>query len=332
MGFRSPSNLLIFRLLLLVIPLSLTACALGGAWRCPTETVTADASLFYAPPVPFSATLTTIKEEQFLLTFASAYPSGFPANDQVPGYYYRPPDWNKKLPFILLLHGYGGSRKLSGKEANLAKALAREGYAVLLLTLPYHFERSPDGDPPAKYMMVTEPDKTIDFYRQAVLDVRRALDWAQSRVEIDRTRMAVVGVSLGAMVGNLALGVEERLRAGVSVVGGADPAKFVWESLMMIGLRSQYQRQGYTLEQLERHWAVINSANYLRGKSKPLLMINGRWDYTMPYACTESLACAAPGAKMVWLWTGHWGPALFPGRTQREIAEFLQEVMPEKKH
>lgn len=339
MEFRAiGTNLFLF--LFLLVPISLSACALGGAWRCPPSVAEPDSSLFQFSHQPFDASLSTIKEGQYQLTFPSAYASGFPANDRVHGFYYRPSlktspstpnlevqdEGDKRAPFILLLHGYGEKR--GRKEPDLARALAREGWAVLLLTLPYHFERSPDGAPPAKYMMVAEPEKTVAFYRQAVLDVRRALDWAQSRPEIDKKRMAVVGISLGAMVGNLALGVEDRLTAGVSVVGGADPAKFVWESIMMIGIRSDYQREGYEREQLERLWASINGANYLRGKNKPLLMINGRWDYVMPYECVESLACAAPQAKISWMWSGHWGPLLFPERIHQETIKFLKEVMP----
>lgn len=73
----------------------------------------------------------------------------------------------------------------------------------------------------------TERDFALLMERSAerivntVIDVRRIVDWAETRPEIDRDRIAIVGFSIGAVVASLALANEPRLRAGVLVMGGA---------------------------------------------------------------------------------------------------------------
>jgi poly(3-hydroxybutyrate) depolymerase len=58
-----------------------------------------------------------------------------------------------------------------------------------------------------------------------VVDIRRLVDWAETRPEIDPDRIGLVGFSMGAMVASLALANEPRLHAGVLVAGSARPGE-----------------------------------------------------------------------------------------------------------
>jgi dienelactone hydrolase len=62
----------------------------------------------------------------------------------------------------------------------------------------------------------------VERFIDMVIDVRRLVDWAQTRPEVDTHRIALIGFSMSAIVGSIALANEPRIAAGVLVVGGAD--------------------------------------------------------------------------------------------------------------
>lgn len=54
-----------------------------------------------------------------------------------------------------------------------------------------------------------------------IIDIRRTIDWAESRPEIDSKRVGLVGFSHGAMVAAVVAAHEPRLKATAVVMGGA---------------------------------------------------------------------------------------------------------------
>jgi dienelactone hydrolase len=65
-------------------------------------------------------------------------------------------------------------------------------------------------------------DRMIDRFVATVIDIRRLIDWAETRPEIDRERIALIGFSMSALVASVTIAHEPRLAAGVLVMGGAD--------------------------------------------------------------------------------------------------------------
>ncbi|MDX1487448.1 MAG: dienelactone hydrolase family protein, partial [Acidiferrobacterales bacterium] len=55
-----------------------------------------------------------------------------------------------------------------------------------------------------------------------VIDIRRAIDWAEVRPETDRNRIGIIGFSLGATVASLVAENEPRIGASVLAMGGAN--------------------------------------------------------------------------------------------------------------
>src|SRR5207247_2107024 len=63
-----------------------------------------------------------------------------------------------------------------------------------------------------------------DMLRQAGIDARQAVDWIETRPELDASRIGLFGVSLGAIRGAFLLPVEPRIRAAtLGLVGGDLP-------------------------------------------------------------------------------------------------------------
>lgn len=58
--------------------------------------------------------------------------------------------------------------------------------------------------------------------RRSVVSIRKTLDWASARPDVVPDHVGLVGISLGAMVGSIAMGVEPRIKRGVLLMGGGD--------------------------------------------------------------------------------------------------------------
>ena len=110
-----------------------------------------------------------------------------------------------KHPTVLWLHREGAEvkRALFLQEA---ETLAAGGIASLLVELPF------------KQPYVHRADNNAgdaDVIRSAVIDARRAIDWASTRPEFNVEKLAVVGHRYGAWAAALLTGVDARVDAAV---------------------------------------------------------------------------------------------------------------------
>lgn len=65
--------------------------------------------------------------------------------------------------------------------------------------------------------------------KHAVIDVRRLIDWAVERDEIDKNRIGLVGFSVSAFTGTLVMQSDPRIRSGALIMGGAKIGKIMSE-------------------------------------------------------------------------------------------------------
>ena len=149
-------------------------------------------------------------------------------NTRVPGQLAFPVDAPRPLPCVLVLDGIGGSKdrwwqKDGWPRGPLALgALFDAGYAVFAIDAQYHGERIGDnnfeppgvllwGDPP-------RPKTLLHAIVQSTVECRRALDYLETRAEIDPQRIGVMGQSMGGMMTFALSGIEPRVKAAVSCV------------------------------------------------------------------------------------------------------------------
>ncbi len=136
----------------------------------------------------------------------------------------------------------------------------------------------------------------VDRFVDTVIDIRRVVDWAQSQPDVDPDRIALIGFSIGALVGSVAVANEPRLAAGVLVMGGAD----LHEVLATCNQEIQDAREriqahfGWSLDQFKRALepvlAGINPARFA-GMVDPsrLLIIEAGNDTCVPKSARERL-------------------------------------------
>jgi len=149
----------------------------------------------------------------------------------VPAYLQLPTTGEAPFACVLLLHGWSGSKEnwwqddnyISG--GNARQALLDAGYAVFALDAQCHGDRiaqndfapvnhytEKDGPPDQRKGYFTLPE----IYIQTTRDYRRAIDYLETRADIDAKRIAAWGYSMGGHQTYLLTGVEPRLRASVA--------------------------------------------------------------------------------------------------------------------
>jgi dienelactone hydrolase len=134
----------------------------------------------------------------------------------------------------------------------------------------------------------------VQRFIDMVIDVRRLVDWAEARAEVDAQRIALVGFSMSAIVGGIALSNEPRIAAGVLVVGGAD----LHEILAACNGRIRRTRErilerfGWSIddfkEELKAPLAAINPVRFA-GRLDPdrVLLIEAAEDTCIPESARE---------------------------------------------
>jgi dienelactone hydrolase len=219
--------------------------------------------------------------------------------DRVPGRLLLPPEGPGPFPLVLLQHGLGGSKQSPYLDAT-APVWVRGGAAVASIDFPLHGARAsgklsepllaPGAGPDARTL-------ATELMRQAVIDLRRAVDAAAGLPEVDAARVAYAGFSLGAIVGATFCGVDPRPRAAALALGGGGLAPAETDPL--------------------RHVARI--------APRPLLLVGASRDRTIPRAATEALFDAARDPKQL-LWFDAAHDAL-PGQALKAMWHFLRAAL-----
>lgn len=238
------------------------------------------------------------------LTFPSAVVTDVPENNTVHAEYYQPRGKGKR-PGLIILHHLGGSMEA---EKIIGGMLAADGIACLLVWMPYYEQRAPTDGKKKEEIFSTDLEASRAVMRQAILDVRRAGDWLCSRPEVDGRRVGIMGISLGAIVGSLAQGIDLHFRRSVFVLGGGDLAAIVFNgSKETEDAKRAMEAKGLTVEQVRQAWRPIDPLTFApRVRKDDILMVNGTWDEIIPTSCTERLHEAFGGPKIKWYPATHY--------------------------
>jgi uncharacterized protein len=113
------------------------------------------------------------------------------------GVLHVPEGATKPRPAIILCHGFGGSCRGAG-HPELAQALAHAGYVVL------RFDFRGCGQ--------SEGERGSVICLEEASDLRHAVDFLETRPEVDRNRIGVIGASLGGSVALYVAAKDKRLK------------------------------------------------------------------------------------------------------------------------
>ena len=147
-----------------------------------------------------------------------------------------------------------------------------------------------------------EPYAGRDMIIQSVTDQRRGIDFLFSRPEVDTTKVALLGGSMGGYFATLVAGLENRFAAVILTVTGAWP---------VAATDDPFARFGHTLIFAPR-------------VSAPVLMVNATGDGR---EMGEDLYSVMPDPKeQIWYESDHYLP---PREYNKDILNWLHEHLDE---
>jgi len=185
--------------------------------------------------------------------------------------------------------------------------------------------------------------EAVERQRVTIVDVRRLIDWAEQRPEIDADRVALIGCSLGAIVAGTIATQEPRLAATVTVMGGSHLNSIIANCDGKRATRVQATaagRFGWDREELEAQLApimsVVDPANYPnRADPRSVLIIEANRDKCVPQKSREDLWLALGKPDRISMNYDH-APAFYSmtpiglSWMRRRIWEFLESRLLER--
>lgn len=208
-----------------------------------------------------------------VLTFTSAITSPWPENNRV---HARLFSTSNSGPAVVVLPQWNAKWDA---QVKICQWLNRWGISALRLSMPYHDRRMIPGHERADHLVGPNIGLTLEANRQAVLDVRRCLQWLACQ---GYGKLGLVGTSIGSAVGFITMAHEPLVSAGAflhvstyfaDVVRTGMNTAHVWEGL----------RTSVSADELRHFWSPISPFPYvsrMRGSSQKMLMVSARYDPT----------------------------------------------------
>jgi pimeloyl-ACP methyl ester carboxylesterase len=193
-----------------------------------------------------------------------------------------------RRPALVFCPGYTGTRYAAFYRPYVER-LSGAGYSVLLL------DYRGWGD--------SQGERGLILPLEQVADVRRALDWLETREDVDPGRLGLFGVSFGGGHATYVAGVDARVRALVAISAVADGARWLRE------MRREHEWQDF-LDRLHRHRLEQT--------------LTGRREWVDP---TEEIMVGTPERRESTV-KGSVPEGKVPNRTPLDCAEAILEYRP----
>ncbi len=180
------------------------------------------------------------------------------AGDSLLVYLYRPKKGVRPYPAVVYFPGSNAIRDRAPQNLQVRTLdfVIKSGRAVLYPVYKGTYQRSDS--------LYTDVQDTSNFYRDHVLmwakDLRRGIDYLETRPEVSTKQLAYYGASWGGAMGGLMPAIEPRIRVSVLYVAGLG---------------------------FERARPEVDPANFISKIRIPTLMLNGRYDFFFPVESSQ---------------------------------------------
>ena len=185
------------------------------------------------------------------ITFDAAY-----GRERVRAYLYLPKNRQPPYQTVIAFPGDGGFGIRSSDQLRPAEHFMKSGRAYLFPIYKGTYERADE-------LKSSMPNESHTYREHVVYwskDLRRSIDYLETRSDIDKDRLGFFGISWGGRMAPVMLALEPRVKAAVVTVAGL------------------------------RHQTVQPEADpfhYLPRVTLPVLMLNGRYDFYFPVETSQ---------------------------------------------
>lgn len=237
----------------------------------------------YDKAIPLKDSITLLKDTTDHTLFHVSYYSVH--DKKVTGLLSLPKNSASPLPVIILMHGLGDNKSVDyvsyGNDLFL-----KNGYAVLRIDFSQHGERKND----VYDFSLTGSYKnwSRDIISQTVFDLRRAVDFIETRKELDSQKIGYYGISLGGITGTIFCGVESRIKVPIVALAGGQ-------------LNLLYEKEALSKEAKD-FVSIIEPLNFVKEIApRPFLMLNAKNDEIVPPLMSNLLYNGAKEPKeIIW--------------------------------
>ena len=206
-----------YAVLLFFLVLRLFSSYLSGADK-PEALRQAFLKVIDRPRVPLAPSTEGLPESDGLVQWHFTFATD--ASQQVTGLLMKQPNLKTRQPVVIALHGTGGNKE---SQTPLLKELATKGFIAVAIDGRYHGERATKGAGATDYVnAILRAWRTGDahpFLYDTVWDLMRLIDYLETREDVDRDRIGMIGFSKGGMETYLAAAVDPRIAVAVPCIG-----------------------------------------------------------------------------------------------------------------
>ena len=224
----------------------------------------------------------------------------------------------QKSPCILILPIMGGTQY--DLERFFGRSFAKRGFATAILHRP---------DLKSE---VHELEAIDGLLLRSLQDAQSAIDWFETRPEIDPGRVGLFGVSLGAIRATLVLGVDPRVRAAVlGLVGGDLP--YILTHSREKGLVRERDKllaaRHLSLEQAEARLRASITCDPLTVAPAVdparVLMVIAAFDKSIPASKGWELRRKLGNPATVQLFSGHYSSVIYAPYLRWKTGKFFEQ-------
>ena len=214
-------------------------------------------SVYSYDKTPLDAKVEQVSEEDDWRVEKITYAAGY-GNERAIAYLFLPKKGKPPYQTVLFFPGSNALllRKLAMYPTAALDALIRSGRAVIYPVYKSTYERG-DG-------METDVPSTSSSWRDHVVmwvkDASRALDYVDTRSDLDHQKIAYYGYSWGAVMGAIVPAVDSRIKCNVLALGGMEYSHSLPE---------------------------VDKINFLPRVTQPTLLFNGHYDFFFPVDSTQ---------------------------------------------
>ena len=261
--------------------------------------------------------------EVIAVTFPTALPSPYAANNTVYCEYFRPKGPVKPGPAVIVLDILDGAGVVSRGQAMW---LAVHGVPAVCMTMPYYGPRRPDEKTDGKQRFLSmNVASSLDHIRQCVLDARRAVAWLAIQPEVDPAKLGLLGTSLGSFMGGIVAASEPRIATVCLLLGGGGLVDAFAEHPQGAAAFAALKLVGLTKPTLRAIISRVDPLTYAEQlKAKRLLLIAASRDDVVPPVAMKQLWRATGEPKILWYDATHVGAAQFVFPMMTAVLEHIR--------